>query len=492
MKVFKFLAAVAALALVACGPDSEGPNNGDGNKEGLKVNASALVIGADGQDAVQFTATYNGAELLPSDLTAYVNGEAAEMPELKFSTNTPGIYTIYFMYNQEKSEEFTIEAVSVGGLDLSPNDEQGLTVRATTTVFQKDVDEVLLIVRYKGEVYDPAKVTFYDYDTNEEIVLESKEVTDINGGLYKLAIYAPEEIGTRTLYAARNSGPGDSREKPLTITAVDFAIPSRAIDPAPANTSFNKRAFITQFTGTGCGYCPFFIAALHTLSQDAEYGDKFVLAAVHTYSNTDPMYPVDYANISNAFGVSNYPTVIVDMKNSMGNAGYENNMRALRNQINKSLEEPAKAGVSAKIDYADGLLVARATVKAGETGDYRVGAWLVEDGIEEMQYNNGCKVEGIDFNIHEAALRIPDSVAPESGNYAGYPLGKLDAGQTADHVFVMELKQDLDNTDNPKKHWKSENCRLVFFVSVDTGNGYYITNVIENDNLTQTITFDYE
>lgn len=492
MKVFKFLAAVAALALVACGPDTEEPNNGDGNKEGLKVNASALVIGADGEDAVQFTATYNGADLLPSDLTAYVNGEVTEMPELKFSTTTAGIYTIYFMYNEEKSQEFTIEAVSVGGLDLSPNDEEGLTVRATTTVFQKDVDEVLLIVRYKGEVYDPAKVTFYDFDTNEEIVLESKEVTDINGGLYTLAIYAPEEIGTRTLYAARNSGPGDSRDKPLTLTAVDFAIPSRAIDPKPESTAFNKRTFITQFTGTGCGYCPFVIAALHTLANDAEYGDKFVLAAVHTYSTTDPMYPTDYANISNAFGVSNYPTVIVDMKESMGNAGYENNMRALRNQINKSLEEPAKASVSAKIDYADGLLVARATVKAGEAGDYRVGAWLVEDDIEEMQYNNGCKVEGINFNIHEAALRIPDSVAPESGNYAGYPLGKLDAGQTADHVFVMELKQDLENTDNPKKHWKSENCRLVFFVSVDTGNGYYITNVIDNENLTQTITFDYQ
>lgn len=491
MKALKFIVAALSLALVACGPDT--PDEQGGNTgEGLKVQASALMIAADGEDAVQFSATYNGAELLPADLKAFVNGAETQMPELRFTTTTVGIYTIYFTYNNEQSEDFTIEAVNVSGLDLSPNNEEGVTLRATTTVFQKDVDEVLLIVRFKGTVLDHSKVTYYDYDTNEIIEMGSKAVTDINGETYNLTLYAPSEVGSRCIYVARNSGPGDSREKPLTLTAVDFAIPSRAIDPAPESTSFVKRSFITQFTGTGCGYCPFFIAALHTLAEDAEYNDKFVLAAVHTYSTTDPMYPTDYADISNAFGVSDYPTVIVDMKNAMGNSGYENNLRLLKSQINKSLDEAAKAGISAKIDYADNMLVARVSVKAAETGDYRVGAWLVEDGIEEMQYNNGCKVDGVNFNIHEAAVRIPDSKPEGSGNYAGHPLGTLDAGQIADHVFVMELKNDPNNTSNPKKHWKSENCRLVFFVTADTDNGAYVTNVVENDNLTQTVTFDYQ
>lgn len=491
MKIIKIMAAaLAALAMVACGPT---PNNGPvgGNEKGLEMTVSTRTIAADGVDGAQFSATYNGEALAASDLVAKVNGAEAEMPGLKFTTTTPGTYTISFAYGDILSEEFQIEAVEVGGLDLSPNDEQGLTLRATTTVFQKGVEECLIIVRYKGEVIDPSKVTFYDLDTNAEIALESKDVTDVNGGSYKLAIYAPTEVGTRNIWAARNSGPGDSREKPISLTAVDFAIPSRAIDPKPENTSFNKRMFLTQFTGTECGYCPFFIAAIHALGEDPEYGDKFVLAAVHTYSTNDPMYPVDYGDIDRSFGVSSYPTVICDMKNSLGNNGYAYNLQQLQSQVNKSLAEPAKAGISAKIDYADGIVVARATVKAAEAGNYRIGAWLVEDDIHGMQYNNGCK-ENVDFNTHEAAVRIADSKPEGAGHYAGHSLGTLAAGEVTDYVFVMEMKQDQSEIDNPKKHWKSENCRLIFFVTVEGAGGTYVTNVVENDNLTQTITFDYQ
>ena len=39
---------------------------------------------------------------------------------------------------------------------------------------------------------------------------------------------------------------------------------------------------------------------------------------------------------------------------------------------------------------------------------------------------------------------------------------------------------------------QSENCRLIFFVTVEGAGGTYVTNVVENDNLTQTITFDYQ
>lgn len=490
MKVFKFFAAVAALALVACGPTPDGPNTGNEGK-GFKVTTSTYLIAADGVDAAQFTATFDDAALLPSDLTATINGEAAEMPELKFTTNTPGSYAIQFAYKEHTSEVFQIEAISAGGLDLSPIEESGLSLRATTTVFQKGVDECLIIVRYKGEVIDPSKVTFYDLATNEPFTMESKAVTDVNGDNYNLAVYAPAQVGTQSIWAARNSGPGDSREKPLAITAVDFSIPARAIDPQPASTSFNKRMFITQFTGTECGYCPYFIAALHTLAEDEEYKDKFVLAAVHTYSNNDPMYPVDYSDIDRSFGVSNYPTVICDMKTSLGNNGYEYNLKQLKNQVNSSLNDDAKAGVSAKIDYKDGIVVARATVKAAQEGNYRIGAWLVEDDIHAMQYNNGCKVEGVDFSTHEAAVRIPDSKPEGSGHYAGHSLGTLAAGEMADYVFVMEMKQSGD-TENHKTHWAVENCRLVFFVAVDGANGTYVTNVVENDNLTQTITFDYK
>jgi hypothetical protein len=202
------------------------------------------------------------------------------------------------------------------------------------------------------------------------------------------------------------------------------------------------------------------------------------------------MYPKEYSDIDRIFGVSSYPTIICDMKNSLGNNGYETNMKMLRNQINNSLAAPAKAGISAKIDYEDGIVVARVTVKAAEAGNYRVGGWLVEDGIHATQYNNGCKVD-VDFSTHEAAVRIADSKPDGQEHYAGHSLGTMAAGDIADYVFVMELKQS-GKIDDPKSHWVAENCRLVFFVTVDSAEGTYVTNVVENENLTQTITFDYK
>jgi thiol-disulfide isomerase/thioredoxin len=492
MKALRFLMAVAALALVACGPTPDG-NDPQKDGQGFKATVSTYTIAADGQDAAQFSATFDGVALLPADLSATVNGTATELPEMKFSTTTPGNYTIQLSYKEHKSEEFLIEAVAVAGLDLSPIQESGMSLRATTTVFQKGVEECLLIVRRNGEVLDPEKVTFYflNEDGSDEVfTVESKEVTDVNGGVYKLAIYNPTEVGTKNVFVIRNAGPGDTRETPLALTAVDFAIPSRAIDTAPQRTDFSKRMFVTQFTGTECGYCPFFIAALHTLADDAEYGDKFVLAAVHTYSAADPMYPQENSDIDRVFGVSGYPTIICDMKTMLNNQGYDNNLKQLKAQINSSLAEAPKAGISAKINYADGIVVARVTVKAAEAGNYRVGGWLVEDGIHAMQYNNGCKVD-VDFSTHEAAVRIADSQPEGANHYAGHSLGAMAAGDTADYVFVMELKQS-GNLDNPKTHWVAENCRMVFFVTAESAGGTYVTNVVENENLTQTITFDYK
>lgn len=495
MKIWKFFAAgLAALATIACGPDTEDPQQGGSNKDGLKVTVSTYMIASDGVDAAQFTVSYNGTSLLAEELTIKINGENAELPGLSFKTTTAGTYNFEFIYKETKSEIFTIEAINVGGLDLSPIDQKGLSLAANTTVFQIGVDEVLFTVRYNGEVIDPSKVTFYDYDSEEVITMATKEVTDIHGKNYNLAVYEATEACAKKIWAARNAGPGDTRNNPIMITAVEFAIPSRALDPQPANTSFVKRSFITQFTGTECGFCPYFIAAFHALKEDAEYKDTFVLAAVHNYSTNDPMYIQEVAKVGQSFGVNNWPTVLFNMYEYTGNLSYLSNITWLQARINKDHKTAPLAGISANIAYDGGsYLVARATVKAAADGNYRIGAWLVEDDIYEMQYNNfnACPKE-VDLNTHEAAVRIADSNADGSSNYLGHPLGNLKAGDTADHVFVMELLQS-DDIDNPKKHWVTENCRLVFFVTVEgEGGGYYVTNAVSNDSISQTINFEYQ
>jgi hypothetical protein len=93
-------------------------------------------------------------------------------------------------------------------------------------------------------------------------------------------------------------------------------------------------------------------------------------------------------------------------------------------------------------------------------------------------------------------LRIADS-NPAAG-YIGHDLGDLNAGDLVDYVFVMNLKENAAEAGksneemNHKTHWVKENCRLVFFVTIDSHNGYYVTNAITNTSLTENITFDYK
>ena len=76
------------------------------------------------------------------------------------------------------------------------------------------------------------------------------------------------------------------------------------------------------------------IAAMEDVRKSAEYADKSVLAACHTYGGDpyQPDVPLDYA-----MGVSTYPYVNFDFQTGVGNNGYNNNVSNIKKNIDKSL-----------------------------------------------------------------------------------------------------------------------------------------------------------
>lgn len=63
----------------------------------------------------------------------------------------------------------------------------------------------------------------------------------------------------------------------------------------------------------------------------------------------------------------------------------ESGLRSLiDNSYNRSR---ALAGIAASAQFDGGTLVVTASVKAAETADFRIGAWLLEDGIYGRQSN---------------------------------------------------------------------------------------------------------
>lgn len=485
------LMAAVCLASVSCtgsGDDNEGPEGAV-----FKATVSPTTISADGVDAAVFDVRFRGTKLTADEVTFYNadDNTVVEMPGMKFTTTDPGTYSFYVKYAnlapQEGEEaEYTsgtlrINAVegSAGNdevIDLEPNGQTGLTATVSATVVQAGVDQAVFVIRYDGEVLKEG-YTIYDANTNRSITLPTVTKTSASGEEYELPYYQATKAEVRSFWVAYKTS--NTLKDPVTVTAVDFAIPTRPADPQPGSTSFKHRAMIMQFTGLGCGYCPYMIASLHDVLAEESYGSRAVLGAIHTYSG-DPYAPDE--PLDSAFGVRSYPTVIFDMKSVLYNYNYNTNVTNLKNAIDASTSEPAKAGIAVRTAVDGNTLVARMTIKAAENGSFRVGAWVLEDGLSGTQSNYGMPDNGYNFNIHNNVVRKADSRDNGSTSFAGHDMGQLNAGDTADYMFVITLDSS----------WKKDNCHLLFFVTALDGTSYTVTNAIATNSLSEAVSFEYE
>ena len=104
-------------------------------------------------------------------------------------------------------------------------------------------------------------------------------------------------------------------------------------------------------------------------------------------------------------------------------------------------------------------------VKAGANGNYRVGAWLLEDGIEAKQSNNGTAGN---FSIHNNAVRAIAGCNAAKNDFSGTEVS-LSAGATASFDFAFAFDSDV----------KPENCHAAVYVSEKIGAKWIVTNVID-------------
>ena len=235
--------------------------------------------------------------------------------------------------------------------------------------------------------------------------------------------FTTTEPGTYSFWAAY----GTSHTDIVTITAIGFPVPELPEDPEPENTSFARRVLLTQFTGTGCGYCPGMIELLRSVMADEDYSSS---------NSNDPAF---YSGgLDMALGVMGYPMVIADMSLSFNNY---NDEAGLKNTIDAAYDSsPAKAGISARAELDGNTLVVITSVKAAETSVFRIGAWLLEDGIEGRQTNNNAASWTGDYNTHDNCIRVADSRLSNT-NFTGHSLGTIEAGETAEYAFVINIEE---------------------------------------------------
>lgn len=474
-KFFSVIATIAAVAVMgfSCNPPEPTP---EPTPEKLTASVSPSEITADGQSKAVFTVKYGDKAV--SNVKAYVNGAETTLNGLTFTTTTAGSYKFYFSYEWTtgkivKSNEVTVTAKAVE----QSGDTSGLTMTVDKTIIKAGEGRATFTIMHNGAVVEK-DYTIYD-GNNNKLSLPTTSVT-INGKSYKQPYFESATTGEYSFWASYKTE--NTKNMVVKVTVVNEAIPDRAEDPNPSSTSFKRRSLIMQFTGTKCPNCPRFIAALEQLEADATYKDLFTWAAIHTYNpDSDPAAPSEDVgrNLDYEFQTGGYyPMGVFDMAQVFNSVGTAADVVNMKNYINNAQSAAASVGISATmtLDEANRNVTVRASVKAKDSKEYRIGIWVLENKIEAHQAGSNN-----DRDIHNHAVRYFDS--KNNNSYRGHDLGTIKAGETVDRVFNIAIKN---------KAIILNNCYLLIFVTANNGTTWAVVNSATTKDLKTPLKFEYK
>ena len=461
---------IAAVALVSCEPTPT--PEPDPTPEKLTASVTPSEITADGQSKAVFTVKYGDKAV--SNVKAYVNGTETALSNLTFTTKTAGTYKFYFTYEWKTGETVKSNEVSVTAKAAESGDQSGLVMTVDNTIIQVNKGRATFTIKFNGK----AVTSGYKIYKNG---VETSLPTDANKNPY----FESKTTGSFSFYVTYNITES-TKNSPVVVQVNNDAIPDRPADPNEASTSFKRRAMVMQFTGTNCGFCPYIIEPLETMAADAAYKDKFTWAAIHTYIGKDPAEPcneTDKEKLPSIYGISGYPSVLVDIGTFVGNSNSNIalNLANLKKAVDNSVANPASAGIAAAmtLDENNRVVTARVSVKAKDAKVYRVGMWLIEDKIAGPQSGSST------IKSHDNAVRYVARGTDGSADYIGYPLNEgkaMSAGQVCDYVFSINISN---------QSIKLANCQLVFFVTTSTGNSYTVVNSAVTKDLKTPLKFEY-
>lgn len=239
-------------------------------------------------------------------------------------------------------------------------------------------------------------------------------------------------------------------------------------DPYPSATDFSRKMLFMDHTGTRCGNCPLMTLALRSIADDPAYS-AYTLAVLHSYQG-DPMGTALVREISGIYAAGQgFPFVNVNFKPA-GVGAQENYLKIadnLRTLIDNERTDVIPSGVASVAKLNDDRTIdLTLAVKAAQDGEYRVGAFLLEDGITAAQTNYYEEQTGdVDFNTHNNVVR---TLVGRDGNggFTGIDLGTVMTGETAATHQSISLASG----------WKAEKCRLLIYVTQRIGDRYVCVN----------------
>lgn len=298
--------------------------------------------------------------------------------------------------------------------------------------------------------------------TSESIFFIGTDVLDIKNGKFTTT-----KPGTYSIWANY----GTENSSAVSVMAVDFEIPGSPADTKPSATSFDPRVLMVQFTGVKCGNCPAMMEVMHPILESETNSKKVVWVACHSYNASDPAYL--NSSFPNDLGAT-YPSLNLDY--SVKYLNYRTNtteqLLGLIDEQNASKKATA-CGIAANAVLEGNKLVARIKIKAAVDNEYRVGAFLMQDGIKATQQSYTQEW----MNTHNNCIRFVDA----GKDFVGHSLGKLAKGSTTEYLFAWDLDEIWENGDKVSiawDDWTPESIHFAVFVTAPAAKGWSVNNAV--------------
>ncbi len=250
-------------------------------------------------------------------------------------------------------------------------------------------------------------------------------------------------------------------------------IPALPEDAQPENTSFNHRILLVDHTGNTCGYCPQMMKALESVAETGDYHSKYYEAMAHTYSNGDPAFSGAASVVSNHHGVSSYPTLTYNFYHTTQSSYNDAHIMGQIDALWKA--DGADAGIAAAASLASKSVVVNTEVKAAVANDYRITAWLLEDGIYAKQTNATEEW----MNTHNNAIRQRVT----SDDISGVDLGTIAAGETKSTALTLNIVGNK---------WNRDNLKVMVIVSAKNEKGKFEVANVAICPMNDVVTYDYK
>lgn len=271
--------------------------------------------------------------------------------------------------------------------------------------------------------------------------------------------------GNYTFYAVYNS----TLSEEVVVKCIS-ELPAKGGDSSPEKyNSFRKRVLGTLATGTWCPNCPFMIAAVHDYEEKYGANDDVVMTEVHS-GGDDVMRCEASDKIAKRLSVIAYPILKFQMSGKSGNAMYNNGSKTAEDVkaiVDKNLQSEALTAISANSVLNGSTLSIRADIKIAQKGQFKVGAWIVEDGIEAYQSDALADY----MHTHNDAVC---GAYPLNFSMCEFVGGAEVQQANTTHMFYCEF--DLKTLPTLQK---IENCEIVVFVYNDDNLVKSVDNVIK-------------